>query len=84
MTVQATATQIATPAGESPTVDILHKVGGALPSRAVWMEAAIQNMVAKIDFEVLSLPGGSAIAGLLWIYAIAMASIRCTATQTRA
>jgi hypothetical protein len=83
MTVQATARHTATPAGESPTVDILHKVGGALPFRAVWMGAAIQNAVAKIDFEVLSLPGGSAIAGFLWIYAIAMASIRRAATQIR-
>jgi hypothetical protein len=88
MTVQATAaqiaSQIATPAGESRTVDILHKVGGALPFRAVWVGAAIQNMAAKIDFEVLSLPGGSAIAGLLWIYAIATASIKRAATQIRA
>jgi hypothetical protein len=50
---------------------------------AVWMGAAIQNVVAKFDFEVLSLPGGSLIAVLLWLYANAIGSIRRAATQVR-
>jgi hypothetical protein len=35
---------------------------------AVWIGAAIQNAGAKVDLEVLSLPGGSLIAILLWLY----------------
>jgi len=30
------------------------------------------NVCANVDFEVLSLPGGSVIAVLLWLYATAM------------
>jgi hypothetical protein len=36
---------------------------------AVRIGAAIHNVGAKIDFEVLALPGGSLIAVLLWICA---------------
>jgi hypothetical protein len=36
--------------------------------------AAIQNVCANVDFDVLSLPGGSLIAVLLWLYASAAAS----------
>jgi hypothetical protein len=36
---------------------------------AVRIAAAIQNVCANVDFEVLSLPGGSLIAVLLWLYA---------------
>jgi hypothetical protein len=43
---------------------------------AVRIGAAIQNVGAKVDFEVLSLPGGSLIAVLLWLNASAMGSIR--------
>jgi len=43
---------------------------------AVWIGAVIHNIAAEIDFEVLSLPGGSLIAVVLWIYASAMNSIR--------
>jgi hypothetical protein len=43
---------------------------------AVWMGAAIQDMAAKIDVEVLSLPGGSLIVGLLWIYGGARQALR--------
>jgi hypothetical protein len=50
---------------------------------AVWVGAAIQNVCANVDFEVMSLPGGSLITVLLWLYAIAMSSIRCAATQIR-
>ena len=46
--------------------------------------AVIQDVSANVDFEVASLPGGSLIAVLLWLYAIAMGSIRCAATQNRA
>jgi predicted metal-binding membrane protein len=41
---------------------------------AVRIGAAIHNAVAKVDFEVLSLPGGSLIAVFLWLYASAMGS----------
>jgi hypothetical protein len=41
----------------------------------------IQNVCASVDFEVVSLPGGSLIAVLLWLYAFAMSSIRRAATQ---
>jgi hypothetical protein len=34
--------------------------------------AAIQNVCANVDVEVLSLPGGSLIAVLLWLYATAV------------
>ena len=43
---------------------------------AVRIGAAIQNVGAKVDFEVLSLPGGSVIAVLLWLYASAMDSLQ--------
>jgi hypothetical protein len=36
---------------------------------AVRIGAAIQNVGAKVDFEVLSLPGGSLVAVLLWLSA---------------
>jgi hypothetical protein len=32
--------------------------------------AFIQNVCANVDFEVVSLPGGSLIAVLLWLYAL--------------
>jgi hypothetical protein len=46
--------------------------------------AAIQNVCANVDFEVMSLPSGSLIAVLLWLYAIAISSIRRAATEMRA
>jgi hypothetical protein len=46
--------------------------------------AAIQNVCANVDFEVMSLPSGSLIAVLLWLYAIAISSIRRAATEIRA
>jgi hypothetical protein len=42
-----------------------------IESGAGRMGAAIQNVWANVDFEVLSLPGGSLIAVLLWFYAAA-------------
>jgi len=33
--------------------------------------AAVQNLGASLDYDVLALPGGSLIAILLWIYASA-------------
>jgi hypothetical protein len=42
--------------------------------------AAIQNVCANVDFDVLSLPGGSLIAILLWLYASAAGSMRRTST----
>jgi hypothetical protein len=50
---------------------------------AVRVGAAIQNVCANVDFEVMSLPGGSLFAVLLCLYAIAMSSIRRAATQIR-
>jgi hypothetical protein len=43
---------------------------------AVRIGAAVQNVCATVDFEVLSLPGGSLIAILLWLHASAVGSIR--------
>jgi hypothetical protein len=50
----------------------------------VRISAALQNVGAKVDFEILSLPGGSLIAVLLWLYASARGSIGRAATQVRA
>jgi hypothetical protein len=50
---------------------------------AVRIGAAIQNVGAKVDFEVLSLPGGSLIAVLLWLNASAMGSIRRACLRRR-
>jgi len=44
--------------------------------------AAIHNVSANVDFEVLSLPGGSLIAVLLWVCA-GVGSLRRAATQVR-
>lgn len=43
---------------------------------AVLIGAAIQNVCANVDFDVLSLPGGSLIAVVLWLYAGAAGSVR--------
>jgi hypothetical protein len=40
--------------------------------------AAIQNVCANVDFDVLSLPGGSLIAVFLWLYTGAAGFIRRT------
>ena len=48
---------------------------------AVRIGAAIQEVCASVDFGVLSLPGGSLIAVLLWFYASAVGSIRRTSTH---
>jgi hypothetical protein len=48
---------------------------------AVRIGAAIQNVCANVDFEVLSLPGGSLIAVLLWLYATAMGSVAALETE---
>jgi hypothetical protein len=46
--------------------------------------AAIQNVYANVDFDVLSLPGGSFIAVVLWLYASAAGSIGRASTSVRA
>jgi hypothetical protein len=46
-----------------------------IESGAVRIGAAIQNVCANLDFEVLSLPGGCLIAVLLWLYATTMDSM---------
>ena len=43
---------------------------------AVRIGAAIQNVCANVDFDVLSLPGGSLVAVVLWLYASAAGSVR--------
>jgi hypothetical protein len=43
--------------------------------------AVIQDVCAKVDFEVVSLPGGSLIALFLCLYGIAMSSVQGAATQ---
>jgi len=43
---------------------------------AVRIGAAIQNMCANVDFDILSLPGGSLLAVALWLYAGAAGSVR--------
>lgn len=50
---------------------------------AMRIGAVIQNVCANVEFEVMSLPGGSLIAVLLCLYAIAMSSIRRAATEIR-
>jgi hypothetical protein len=49
-------------------------------SRAVRIRALIQNACANVDFEIVSLPGGSFIAVFLSLYAITMGYIRRAAT----
>jgi len=51
---------------------------------AVRIGAVFQNLCANLDFEVLSLPGGSLIAILLWLYTTTMVSIGRTSKQGRA
>jgi hypothetical protein len=48
---------------------------------AMRIGALVQYACANVDFEVVSLPGGSAIALLLCLYAVALGSIRRLATQ---
>jgi hypothetical protein len=51
---------------------------------AVRIGAAIQNICANVDFDVLSLPGGSLITVVLWLYANASGSQRRASTEVRA
>jgi hypothetical protein len=51
---------------------------------AVRIGAAIQNVYANVDFDVLSLPGGSLIAAVLWLYARAASSVRRATMRVRA
>jgi hypothetical protein len=48
---------------------------------AVRMGAAIQYVCANVDFEVLSLPGGSLIALLLWLHAIGARGLELPASR---
>ncbi len=50
---------------------------------SVRIGAAIQNVYANVDFDVLSLPGGSLIAALLWLYARAASSMRRATMRVR-
>lgn len=47
-----------------------------IESGAARIAAGIQSVGANFDFEVLSLPGGSVIAVLLWLYASAMSTLK--------
>lgn len=47
-----------------------------IESGAVRIGAVIQGVSANVDSDVLSLPGGSLIAVLLWLYASAAGSVR--------
>jgi hypothetical protein len=51
---------------------------------AVRMGAAIQNVCANVDFDLLSLPGGSLIVLFLWLYAGAGSFIRRATRRGRA
>jgi hypothetical protein len=50
---------------------------------AARIAAGIQRVGADFDFEVLSLPGGSVIAALLWLYAKTMGTPKRTGPQPR-
>jgi hypothetical protein len=54
-----------------------------IESGAVRIVAGIQRVGANFDFEVLSLPGGSVIAALLWLYASTMGTPKRTGPQFR-
>ena len=54
-----------------------------IEATAVRVGAVIQYVCANVDFEVVSLPGGSLIAVLVCLYAIAMSSIRRATTVIR-
>jgi hypothetical protein len=55
-----------------------------IESGAARIAAGIQSVGASFDFEVLSLPGGSLIAILLWLYASARGTVKRTAPKPRA
>jgi len=55
-----------------------------IASGAARIAAGIQSVGANFDFEVLSLPGGGALAVLLWLYATTMATVKRAAPQDRA
>lgn len=46
--------------------------------------AAIHNVCANVDFDILSLPGGGLIAVFLWLYAGAIVLIRRASSRVRA
>jgi hypothetical protein len=51
-----------------------------IESGVVRMRAAIHSLYANVDLEVLSLPGGSLIAVILWLCGIGLGSIARAAT----
>jgi len=54
-----------------------------IESGAARIAAGIQCLGANFDFEVLSLPSGSVIAALLWLYASTMGTPKRTGPQYR-
>jgi hypothetical protein len=83
------------PAEETPPMKLLrygpkgHERPGLLQmtqlieSGAARIAAGIHRVGANFDFEVLSLPGGSVIAALLWLYASTMGTPKRTRPQYR-
>jgi hypothetical protein len=55
-----------------------------IESGAARIGAAIQHVCANVDFDVLSLPGGSLIAVVLWLYVGATGFVRRVSTRVRA
>ena len=54
-----------------------------IESGAVQICAAIQRGCVNLDFEILSLPGGSLIAVLLWLYTSFVGCARRASTPIR-
>ncbi len=54
-----------------------------IESSAGRIAARIQSIGVSFDPEVLSLPGGSAIAVFLWLYASAMVTLKRAASHDR-
>jgi hypothetical protein len=55
-----------------------------LTTGAARIAAGIQRIGVNFNLEVLSLPGGSLIAALLWLYASTMGTPERTGPQSRA
>jgi hypothetical protein len=54
-----------------------------IESGAARIAAGMQSVGANFDYEVLSLPGGTWLAVLLWIYASTLAAVKRVAPKRR-
>jgi hypothetical protein len=54
-----------------------------IESGAARIGAGMQSLGANFDYEVLSLPGGTWLAVLLWVYASTLAAIKRVAPKRR-